>query len=61
MKSNIIIGVVAHKRNEYDSKTLEVALASTKRYRTKPYGSRVAKRTEGLKQYVIEDIEEKKR
>jgi len=36
MKSNIIIGVVAHKKNEHDSKTLEAALASANKHRTKP-------------------------
>ena len=36
MKSNIIIGVVAHEKNEHDSKTLEVALASANKHRTKP-------------------------
>jgi len=36
MKSNIIIGVAAHKKNEHDSKTLEAALSSANRHRTKP-------------------------
>ena len=36
MKGNIIIGAVAHKKNEHDSKTLESALASANRHRTKP-------------------------
>jgi IS5 family transposase len=36
MKSNIIIGVVAHEKNEHDSKTLEAALASANKHRTKP-------------------------
>jgi len=35
-KSNIIVGVSAHQKNEHDSKTLEVALAHANRYRTKP-------------------------
>jgi IS5 family transposase len=36
LKGNIIIGAVAHKKNEHDSKTLESALASANRHRTKP-------------------------
>lgn len=36
MKSNIIIGVAAHEKNEHDSKTLETALASANKHRTKP-------------------------
>jgi len=36
MKSNVIIGVVAHEKNEHDSKTLEAALASASKHRTKP-------------------------
>jgi IS5 family transposase len=36
MKGNIIIGAVAHKKNEHDSKTLESALASANRHRIKP-------------------------
>jgi len=36
MKSNVIIGVSAHEKNEHDSKTLEAALASANKYRTKP-------------------------
>jgi IS5 family transposase len=36
MKGNIIIGAVAHKKNEHDSKTLESALVSANRHRTKP-------------------------
>jgi len=36
MKSNIIIGVVAHEKNEHDSKTLEAALSSANKHRTKP-------------------------
>ena len=36
MKSNVIIGVVAHDKNEHDSKTLEAALASASKHRTKP-------------------------
>jgi len=36
MKSNVIIGVSAHEKNEHDSKTLEAALASANRHRTKP-------------------------
>ncbi|MBA1419459.1 MAG: IS5 family transposase [Epsilonproteobacteria bacterium] len=36
MKSNVIIGVSAHERNEHDSKTLEAALASANKHRTKP-------------------------
>ncbi len=36
MKSNIIIGVAAHEKNEHDSKTLEAALASANKHRTKP-------------------------
>ena len=35
MKSNMIIGVCAHEKNEHDSKTLEAALASTNKHRTK--------------------------
>ena len=36
MKSNVIIGVVAHEKNEHDSKTLEAALSSANKHRTKP-------------------------
>ena len=36
MKSNVIVGVVAHEKNEHDSKTLEGALASANKHRTKP-------------------------
>ena len=36
MKSNIIIGVAAHQKNEHDSKTLEAALSSANKNRTKP-------------------------
>ena len=36
MKSNIIIGAVAHKKNEHDSKTLEAALSHANKHRTKP-------------------------
>ena len=36
MKSNVIIGVVAHEKNEHDSKTLEASLASANKHRTKP-------------------------
>ena len=36
MKSNIIIGVAAYQKNEHDSKTLEAALSSTNKNRTKP-------------------------
>ena len=36
MKSNVIIGVSAHQKNEHDSKTLEAALASANKHRTKP-------------------------
>ena len=36
MKDNIIIGAVAHEKNVHDSKTLESALASANRHRTKP-------------------------
>jgi IS5 family transposase len=36
MKSNVIIGVSAHEKNEHDSKTLEAALASANKHRTKP-------------------------
>jgi len=35
-KSNIIIGVAAHQKNEHDSKTLHIALKQAKKYRTKP-------------------------
>ena len=35
-KSNIIIGVAAHQKNEHDSKTLEVVLSSANKNRTKP-------------------------
>ena len=34
--SGVIIGVAAHKKNEHDSKTLEAALQSANRHRTKP-------------------------
>ena len=34
--SGIIIGVAAHEKNEHDSKTLEAALRSANKYRTKP-------------------------
>ena len=36
MKSNVIIGVSAHEKNEHDSKTLKAALASANKHRTKP-------------------------
>ncbi len=36
MKSNIIIGVAAHQKNEHDSKTLEAALSHANKHRTKP-------------------------
>ena len=36
MKSNVIVGVVAHEKNEHDSKTLEAALASANKHRSKP-------------------------
>ena len=36
MKSNIIVGVSAHHKNEHDSKTLEVALTSATKNRTQP-------------------------
>jgi len=36
MKGNVIIGAVAHEQNEHDSKTLEAALASANKHRTKP-------------------------
>jgi IS5 family transposase len=36
MKSNVIIGVAAHQKNEHDSKTLEAALKSANKHRTKP-------------------------
>ena len=35
-KSNVIIGVAAHKKNEHDSKTLEAALHSANKHRSKP-------------------------
>ena len=35
-KSNIIIGVSAHEKNEHDSKTLEAALSHANKHRTKP-------------------------
>lgn len=35
MKSNVIIGVCAHEKNEHDSKTLKAALASANKHRTK--------------------------
>jgi len=36
MKGNLIIGAVAHEKNEHDSKTLESALAHANKHRTKP-------------------------
>ncbi len=36
MKSNVIIGVSAHEKNEHDSKTLKAALAHANKHRTKP-------------------------
>ena len=36
MKSNVIIGVCAHEKNEHDSKTLDAALASANKHRTNP-------------------------
>lgn len=36
MKGNLIIGAVAHEKNVHDSKTLEAALASANKHRTKP-------------------------
>lgn len=44
MKSNIIIGVVAHKKNEHDSKTLEVALAHANKHRSKPIAEAICDR-----------------
>jgi len=35
-KSNVIIGVSAHKKNEHDSKTLEAALSHANKHRNKP-------------------------
>jgi IS5 family transposase len=35
-KSNVIIGVTAHKTNEHDSKTLKAALTHANKHRTKP-------------------------
>ena len=35
MKSNVIIGVAAHEKNEYDSKTQEAALSHANKHRTK--------------------------
>ena len=34
-KSGVIIGAVAHEKNEHDSKTLQAALSHTNKYRTK--------------------------
>jgi len=36
MKGNVIIGAVAHDKNEHDSKTLTSALAHANKHRTKP-------------------------
>jgi len=36
MKSNIIVGVSAHHKNEHDSRTLKLALTSATKNRTKP-------------------------
>ncbi len=36
MKGNIIIGAVAHDKNEHDSKTLTSAIAHASKHRTKP-------------------------
>ena len=36
MKGNIIIGAVAHDKNEHDSKTLKSAIAHANKHRTKP-------------------------
>lgn len=36
MNGNIIIGAVAHDKNQHDSKTLESALASANKHRSKP-------------------------
>ena len=54
MKSNVIIGVVAHEKNEHDSKTLKAALSSANKHRTKPIkevicdiGYRVKKEVDG--------------
>ena len=35
-KSGVIVGIAAHDKNEHDSKTLQVALASAKENRKKP-------------------------
>jgi len=35
-KSNVIVGVTAHKTNEHDSKTLKAALTHANKHRTKP-------------------------
>jgi len=44
MKSNVIIGVVAHEKNEYDSKTLQAALSHASKHRTKPIKEAVCDR-----------------
>ena len=35
MKANVIIGSVAHEKNEHNSKTLETALTHANKHRTK--------------------------
>ncbi len=51
MKSNIIVGVSAHHKNEHDSKTLEVALDQETKIEPNPL----------KKPSVIEATEERKK
>jgi len=67
MKSNIIVGVSAHHKNEHDSKTLELALTSATKNRTKPIkeaicdrGYRGKKKVENI-EICIPDTKRKKR
>ena len=53
-KSNIIIGVSAHKRNEHDSKTLETALCHANKHRTKPIKEAICDRGYRGKKEVLQ-------
>ena len=52
MKSNIIVGVSAHDKNTHDSKTLELALTSANKNRTKPIKEAICDRGYRGKQEV---------
>jgi len=52
-KSNVIIGVSAHKKNEHDSKTLEAALRHANRHRIKPIQEAICDRGYRGKKEVV--------